>query len=173
MLDSLHFRTVLLECTHREVSFDWSNLWVLSDRSGIGSFLFLVNFIFGSERTKFVFYWDQPGWVGWVGCFFLFFFTCSTGNSPFSVGSVDQLFQPTRNPVELVENDGYRPLSQSWALIRCVMSTNAILFNTVGVWCPLSPGIRPCFQLFQPKTVEMRSIGTLQPHQPKPVLVRT
>ena len=30
------------------------------------------------------------------------------------------------------------------------MSTNAILFNTVRVWCPLSPGIRWCFQLFQP-----------------------
>ena len=56
----------------------------------------------------------------------------------------------------MVENDGYRPLlSQPWTLIRCVMSTNAILFNTVGVWCPLSPGIRPCFQLFQPKTVEI------------------
>ena len=45
--------------------------------------------------------------VGLVG-----FFTCSIGNQPFSVGSVDQLFQPTRNPVEMVENDGYRPLSQ-------------------------------------------------------------
>ena len=81
---------------------------------------------------------DQPGRV--VG-----FFRCSIGNQPFSVGLVDQLFQPTRNPVELVEKDGYRPLSQSWAIIRCVMSTNAILFNTVGVWCPLFPGIRPCF----------------------------
>ena len=85
-------------------------------------------------------------------------------------GSVDQVFQPTRNPVELVEKDGYRPLSKLWALLRCVVSTNAILFNTVGVWCPLSPGIRPCFHLFQPKTVKMR---TLQPHQPKPVLVET
>ena len=39
------------------------------------------------------------------------FFTCSIGNQPFSVGLVDQLFQPIRNPVELVENDGYPPLS--------------------------------------------------------------
>ena len=85
---------------------------------------------------------NRVGLVNLVG-----FFMCSTGNQPFLVGLVDQLFQPTRNPVELVENDGYRPLSQSWALIRCVMSTNAILFNTVGVWCPLSPGIRQCFQL--------------------------
>ena len=99
---------------------------------------------------------------------------CSIGNQPFSVGLVDQFFQPTQNPVEIVESGGYRPLSQSWALIRCAgNSTNAILFNTVGVWCPLSPGIRPCFQLFQPKTVGMRSIGTLQPHQPKPVEVET
>ena len=107
---------------------------------------------------------NEVGLVELVG-----FFTCSIGNQPFSVGSVDQFFQPTRNPVELVENYGYRPLSQSWALIHCVMSINTILFNTVGVWCSLSPGIRPCFQLFQPKTVEMHSIGTLQPHQPKPV----
>ena len=35
------------------------------------------------------------------------FFMCSIGNQPFSVGLVDQLFQPTRNPVELVEKDGY------------------------------------------------------------------
>ena len=32
---------------------------------------------------------------------------CSTEDQPFSVGLVDQLFQPTQNPVELVENDGY------------------------------------------------------------------
>ena len=94
-------------------------------------------------------------------------FTCSIGNQLFSVGLVDQLFQPTRNLVETVENDGYRPLSHSRALIRCVMSINAILFNKVGVWSPLSPGIRPCFQLFRPKPVEMRSIGAL--HQPKSV----
>ena len=56
-------------------------------------------------------YWDQPGWVGCV-------FTCPIGNQPFSVGLVDQLFPPTRNPVE---NDGYSPLSQSWALICCVI----------------------------------------------------
>ena len=89
------------------------------------------------------------GWLSWLD-----FFTCSTGNQPFSVGLVDQLFQPTRSPVELVEKDGYRPLSQSWALIRCAMLTNAILFNTVEVWCLLSPGIRPCFQLFQPKRLK-------------------
>ena len=86
--------------------------------------------------------------TNWVGLVDLVgFFMCSTGNQPFLVGLVDQLFQPTRNPVELVENDGYQPLSQSWALMWCVVSTNTILFNTVGVWCPLSPGIRQCFQL--------------------------
>ena len=46
-------------------------------------------------------------------------------------------------------------------------------FGCNGVWGSLSPGIRPCFQIFQPKTVEMRSIGTLQPHQPKPVQLET
>ena len=93
-----------------------------------------------------------------VGLVFLIF-TCSIGNQPFLVGIIDQLLQPTRNSIEMVENDGYRPLSQLWALIRYKMSTN----KTVGVvdWCPLSPGIRPCFQ-----PAEMRSIGTLQPHQP-------
>ena len=43
--------------------------------------------------TKFVFYWDQPflvGWVGWV-------FSCSIGKIPFSVGLVDQLFHPASN----------------------------------------------------------------------------
>ena len=34
-----------------------------------------------------------------------------------------------------------------------VMSTNAILFNTDGIWCPLSTAIRPCFQLFKPVEV--------------------
>ena len=40
-----------------------------------------------------MFYWDQPvlvGWVGWV-------FSCSIGKKPFSVGLVDQLFQPASN----------------------------------------------------------------------------
>ena len=55
------------------------------------------------------------------------FCVCSIGNQSFSIGLVDQLFQPTQNPVELVENDGYRPLSQSWALIHCAMSTNCHL----------------------------------------------
>ena len=35
------------------------------------------------------------------------YFTCSSGNQPFSVGLVDQLFLSTRNPVEMAENDGY------------------------------------------------------------------
>ena len=100
--------------------------------------------------------------IGWVG-----FFTRSIGNKRLSVGSVVQLFQPTRNPVELVENDGNRPLSQSWALIRCVMSTNTILFNTVGVWCPLSPGINS----FNRKHLKCVLFSTLQPHQSKPILV--
>ena len=51
----------------------------------------------GSPR---IFGW---GWVGW-------FFTCCIENQLFLVGLVDKLFQPTRNPVEMVENDGYRPL---------------------------------------------------------------
>ena len=50
--------------------------------------------------------------VGLVGL--VVFFTCSIGNQPFSFGLVDQLFQLIRNQVEMVENDGYRPLSQSW-----------------------------------------------------------
>ena len=40
-----------------------------------------------------MFYWDQSflfGWVGWV-------FSCSIGKNPFSVGLVDQLFQPASN----------------------------------------------------------------------------
>ena len=43
---------------------------------------------------------NQVGLVEFLGFFI--------GNQPFSVGLVDQLFQPTRNPVELVENDWYR-----------------------------------------------------------------
>ena len=38
---------------------------------------------------------------------------------------------------------------------------------------PLSPGICLSFQLFGPKTVEMQSIGPLQPHKPKQVEVET
>ena len=100
-------------------------------------------------------------WVGWV--LYMFYWESTL---------VDQLFQPSQNPVEMVENNAYWLLSQSWALIHYVMSVisrSCHLVNTVGVWCPLSPGTRPCFQLFQPKTVEMRSTGTLQPHQPKMV----
>ena len=77
------------------------------------------------------------------------------GNQPFSIGLVDKLFQPTRKPAEIVEDDGYQSVSQS--LIAYVMSTLT--------W--LESGAH--FQLFQPKTAEMRSIGRLQPHQPKPV----
>ena len=38
------------------------------------------------------------GWLGWFG-----FFLCSNGEKPFSVGLVDQLFQPASNHVETVE----------------------------------------------------------------------
>ena len=78
------------------------------------------------------------GWLSWldflrvllgINCFL------------FPVGLVDQLFQPTQNPVEK------RWVSIAITIVGsypCVMS-NAILFDTVGVWCPPSPGIRPCF----------------------------
>ena len=46
-----------------------------------------------------MFYWDQPFLVGWVGLVF----SCSNGEKPFSVGLVDQLFQPASNQVEAVE----------------------------------------------------------------------
>ena len=49
--------------------------------------------------SKVVFYWDRPFLVGWVGLFF----SCSNGEKPFSVGLVDQLFQPASNQVETVE----------------------------------------------------------------------
>ena len=100
----------------------------------------------GTNRVELFFYF-----------YFLFFTWCSIGNQPFSVGLVDQLFQPTRNPVKLVEDDGYRPLSQSWAL-----TTNAILFNTVGVWCPLFPGIQPCFQLFNRKRLRLKRLFPIE-----------
>ena len=75
------------------------------------------------------------GWVGLVGLLLLLlllllFYWEST--EPFSVGLVDQLFQPTQNPVEMVENEGYRPLSQLWVLNCCIMSTTKM---AVGVWC--------------------------------------
>ena len=35
------------------------------------------------------------------------FFSCSVGNQPFSVGLVDLLFQPTRNPVETMGINRY------------------------------------------------------------------
>ena len=53
-------------------------------------------------NNKAMFYWDQPflvGLVGWV-------FSCSIGRKPFSVGLVDQHFQPAQSLVETVENDG-------------------------------------------------------------------
>ena len=50
-------------------------------------------------NTKVVFYWDRLFLVGWVGLVF----PCSNGEKPFSVGLVDQLFQPASNQVETVE----------------------------------------------------------------------
>ena len=44
-------------------------------------------------NSKVVFYWDQPflvGWFGWV-------FRVLLRKKPFSVGLVDQLFQPASN----------------------------------------------------------------------------
>ena len=38
------------------------------------------------------------GWFGW--------FSCSIGRKLFSVGLVDQLFQPAQSLVETVESDG-------------------------------------------------------------------
>ena len=70
----------------------------------------------------------------WLFCFLFFVFTWSIGNQRFSVGLVDQLFQLTRKPAEMVEKKQNK---------------------TVGVWRPLSPGIRPCIQLFQLKTIEI------------------
>ena len=78
------------------------------------------------------------GWLSWLGFLrVLLWINCFL----FPVGLVDQLFQPTQNPVEK------RWVSTAITIVGsypCVMS-NAILFDTVGVWCPPSPGIRPCF----------------------------
>jgi len=41
------------------------------------------------------------GWFGWLN-FFVFYWEKKT----FSVGLLDQLFQPAQNSVETVENDG-------------------------------------------------------------------
>ena len=46
--------------------------------------------------TKVVFYWDQPFLAGWV-------FSVLLGKKTFSVGLIDQLFQPASNKVETVE----------------------------------------------------------------------
>jgi len=45
------------------------------------------------------------GWlVGWlVGWLISWVFPCSIGEKPFSFGSVDQLFRPASNQVEMVE----------------------------------------------------------------------
>ena len=43
---------VLLECTRRELSFEWSHIWVLSDRSGFASFLVVAKLIFSGERIN-------------------------------------------------------------------------------------------------------------------------
>ena len=51
-LSSVITQTVSLECTHQELSFEWSHLQVSLDGSGFRGFLCLVKFIFGSERDK-------------------------------------------------------------------------------------------------------------------------
>ena len=85
------------------------------------------------------------------------FCVCSIGNQSFSIGLVDQLFQPTQlNWLKMMGIDRYHNRGLL-SIVQCQQT--AILFNTVGVWCPLSPGIWPCFQLFQ--TVEMRPTGVV------------
>ena len=51
----------------------------------------------GELGTKVVFYMDQPLLIGW-------YFSRSTGEKPFSVSLVNQLFQPISKQVETVEN---------------------------------------------------------------------
>jgi len=68
--------------------------------SHLGSlFVFSLPFNDSYEETKVMCYWHHPflvDWVGWV-------FACSVGEKPFSVGLVDQLFQPVSNQIETVE----------------------------------------------------------------------
>ena len=52
MNSSVITQTVPLECTHWELSFEWSHLKVSLDSSGFRSFLGWVKFTFGSERIK-------------------------------------------------------------------------------------------------------------------------
>jgi hypothetical protein len=80
------------------------------------------------------------GWLGWSG------FSCSIGQKPFSVGLVDQLFQPASNQVETVE----KLLA---ATAKDVYSQELPRFNR--------------------KRLEKWSIEKRQPYQPKPVAVET
>ena len=44
-------RTPPSESTHRELSFEWSHIYISLDSSGFRSFLGLVKFTFGSEKV--------------------------------------------------------------------------------------------------------------------------
>ena len=53
-LSSVITQTAPLECTHQELSLEWSHHWVifLADHWGFGRFQLLVNFAFGSKRVQ-------------------------------------------------------------------------------------------------------------------------
>ena len=70
--------------------------------------------------------------------------TWSIGNQPFSVGLVDQLFQPTR---KLGWNGWKRWVSTAVTIVGSYpLSNKRHLVYTVVVWCPVSPGIRLCLE---------------------------
>ena len=89
------------------------------------------------------------GWVGW-------FFTCCIENQLFLVGLVDKLFQPTRNLVELVENDGIDRYND-----RGLLPLRHVNKCQVQHGWRLVPYPQEYGQFFQPETVEMHSIGAL------------
>ena len=93
-----------------------------------GTFLYSFN-----SNSDVVFYWDQPGWVGWVGWIFYVFYWESTVFGWFSWLTLSIHSAPSW----IGWKRWFRPLSQSRAFIRCVMSTTAMLFPTehdLSVW---------------------------------------
>ena len=89
-----------------------------------------------------MYYWDQLFLFGWVGLVS----SCSNGEKPFSVGLVDQLFQPASNQVETVEK-------------ALVLLCRVIVARVRAI--PLS------------YRVSTENVEKRQPYQPKPVVVET
>ena len=116
-----------------------------------------------------MFYWVQPflvGWVGWV-------FWCSIRKKPFSVGLVDQFFQPASNKVETVEKALAATAVVCADLLKSAAGSCHVAFPQLFNAEKSGNNYSQELPRFNRKRLEKCAFGKPQPLQPKPVAVET